>query len=84
MAPDNPDVARDQVLLERARKLQAFFSQPFFVAEPFTKRPGSFVSRADALRGCREILRGLHDDLPAEAFYFTGSIEDIRRAAGAV
>jgi RNA polymerase sigma factor (sigma-70 family) len=82
-ALDNPDTARDPVLLERARKLQAFFSQPFFVAEPFTKRPGSFVSRADALRGCREILCGLHDDLPAEAFYFTGGIEDIRRAAGA-
>src|SRR6266566_4176371 len=81
MALDNPDVARDPVPLERARKLQAFFSQPFFVAEPFTKRPGSFVSRADAFRGCREILRGLHDDLAAEAFYFTGSIEDIRRAA---
>jgi F0F1-type ATP synthase beta subunit len=83
MGLDNPDVARDQVLLDRTRKLQAFFSQPFFVAEPFTKRPGSFVSRADALRGCREILGGQHDDLPVEAFYFTGGIDDIRRAAGA-
>jgi len=83
-ALDNPDAAApDPVLIERAKKLQAFFSQPFFVAEPYTKRPGSYVSRADALRGCREILDGLHDDLPSAAFYFTGSIEEIRRAAGA-
>jgi F-type H+-transporting ATPase subunit beta len=60
--------------------LQAFFSQPYYVAEPFTKRPGSYVSRANALRGCREILDGRLDDLPAEAFYFTGSIEEIRIA----
>ena len=62
------------------RKLQAFFSQPFFVAEPYNKRPGLYVSRADALRGCREILEGRHDDLPADAFYFTGSIAEIRAA----
>ena len=80
---DDPGAgAPDPVLLERAKKLQAFFSQPFFVAEPYTKRPGSYVSRADALRGCREILDGKHDDLPAGAFYFTGGIEQIRRAAG--
>jgi RNA polymerase sigma factor (sigma-70 family) len=83
-AMDNPDAETpDPVRMERARKLQSFFSQPFFVAEPYTKRPGSYVSRADALRGCREILDGVHDDLPAAAFYFTGSIEEIRRAAGA-
>jgi F0F1-type ATP synthase beta subunit len=80
-AEQNPELAPNPVLLERARKLQAFFSQPFFVAEPFTKRPGSYVSRADALRGCREILDGCHDDLPADAFYFTGSIEEIRGEA---
>jgi RNA polymerase sigma factor (sigma-70 family) len=77
-AQENPNLAADPVVLERARKLQAFFSQPFYVAEPFTKRPGSHVSRADALRGCRDILDGRHDDLPADAFYFTGSIEEIR------
>jgi RNA polymerase sigma-70 factor (ECF subfamily) len=82
-ALDNPGGGGDAVLIERGRKLQAFFSQPFFVAEPYTKRPGSHVSRVDALRGCREILDGVHDDLPADAFYFTGSIEEIRRAAGA-
>jgi RNA polymerase sigma factor (sigma-70 family) len=77
----NADMTFDPVLLERARKLQAFFSQPFFVAEPFTKRPGSHVSRAEALRGCREILDGRHDDLPADAFYLTGSIDEIRGVA---
>ena len=56
-----------------------FFAQPFFVAEAFTTRPGSHVSRAEALRGCREILDGLHDDLPVDAFYFTGGIDDIRK-----
>ena len=84
VATDHPEVGTpDPILMERARKLQSFFSQPFYVAEPYTKRPGSYVSRADALRGCREILDGVHDDLPADAFYFTGSIEEIRRAAGA-
>jgi F-type H+/Na+-transporting ATPase subunit beta len=77
-AEQNPELAPNPVVLARAQKLQAFFSQPFFVAEPFTKRPGSYVSRADALRGCREILDGQHDDLPVDAFYFTGSIEEIR------
>jgi RNA polymerase sigma factor (sigma-70 family) len=74
------DSSADPLLLERARKLQAFFSQPYYVAEPFTKRPGSHVSRADALSGCSEILDGRHDDLPADAFYFTGSIAEIRAA----
>jgi len=83
IADDHPELAHDPVLISRARKLQAFFSQPFYVAEPFTRRPGSHVSRADTLRGCREILDGRHDDLPVEAFYFSGSIEDIRRAQGA-
>jgi len=78
-AEENPELAPDPVLLQRARKLQAFFAQPFFVAEAFTNRPGLYVSRAEALRGCREILDGLHDDLPADAFYFTGGIDDIRK-----
>jgi RNA polymerase sigma factor (sigma-70 family) len=81
-AEENPTITSDPIALERAKKVQAFFSQPFFVAEPFTKRPGSHVSRVDALRGCREILEGRHDDLPVAAFYFTGSIEEIRHAAG--
>jgi RNA polymerase sigma factor (sigma-70 family) len=77
---EDPHMEAEPLELERAWKLQAFFSQPFFVAEPYTKRPGSYVSRADALRGCREILDGWHDDLPAEALYFAGSIEEIRAA----
>ena len=77
-AQENPALAPDPVLLARAQKLQAFFSQPFFVAEPYNKRPGLYVSRAEALRGCREILDGAHDDLPADAFYFTGGIDEIR------
>jgi RNA polymerase sigma factor (sigma-70 family) len=79
-AEEAADSSADPILLERARKLQAFFSQPYYVAEPFTQRPGSHVTRADALRGCREILDGRHDDLAAEAFYFTGSIAEIRAA----
>ena len=64
--------------VERATKLAIFFGQPFFCAEPWTQRPGSYVSLRDALQGCAEILDGLHDDLPAEAFYFNGSIAEIR------
>lgn len=77
-AEEDPALVPDPVVLARAQKLQAFFSQPFFVAEPYTKRPGLYVSRAEALRGTREILDGAHDDLPAGAFYFTGGIEEIR------
>jgi RNA polymerase sigma factor (sigma-70 family) len=77
LAPALAETA-DQIILQRARKLANFFAQPFFCAEPWTKRPGSHVSLKDALQGCREILDGVHDDLPVEAFYFTGSIEEIR------
>jgi RNA polymerase sigma factor (sigma-70 family) len=70
--------AAGPLALERAKKLANFFAQPFFCAEPWTKRPGSSVSLKDALQGCAEILDGLHDDLPAEAFYFNGSIAEIR------
>jgi RNA polymerase sigma factor (sigma-70 family) len=66
--------------LARARKLQRFFAQPFFCAEPYTRRPGVSVSLPDALRGCREILDGAHDAIPEEAFYFTGSIDDVLKA----
>ena len=76
-----PSAVAVEVEKRRARKLWLFFAQPFFVAEPYTKQPGIFVSRAEALRGCREILDGLHDDLPDEAFYFTGSIDEIRARA---
>jgi len=69
------------VTLARARKLQNFFGQPFFFAEPWTKRPGTYVSLADALDGCRAILDGECDDLPVNAFYFEGSLAEIRGRA---
>jgi RNA polymerase sigma factor (sigma-70 family) len=75
----NSDIT--DVALARARKLQNFFGQPFFYAEPWTKRPGSYVSLADALDGCRAILDGECDDLPVNAFYFEGSLTEIRGRA---
>ena len=76
----NPALAEtaDQIILQRTQRLANFFAQPFFCAEPWTKRSGSHVSLKDALQGCREILDGVHDDLPVEAFYFTGNIDQIR------
>ncbi|MBV9373670.1 MAG: sigma-70 family RNA polymerase sigma factor [Alphaproteobacteria bacterium] len=71
----------DPLTLTRARKLANFFSQPFFCAEPWTKRPGSHVSATEALRTCAEILAGVHDDLPTAAFYFAGGIGEIRASA---
>jgi RNA polymerase sigma factor (sigma-70 family) len=82
--PRVPPAGAEDPVKGRARKLWLFFTQPFFVAEPYTRRPGVFVSRADALRGCREILDGLHDDLPDEAFYFTGGIDEVRARAAAL
>jgi len=79
---DAPAPAGQEQTWQCARKLQRFFAQPFFVAEPYTKRPGLFVSRAEALRGCREILDGVHDDVPEDAFYFTGGIDDVVARAG--
>ena len=66
---------------QRSRKLQRFFAQPFFVAEPYTRRPGVAVGLGEALRGCREILDGIHDAVPEHAFYFTGGIADVLAAA---
>jgi RNA polymerase sigma factor (sigma-70 family) len=81
--PEAPPPGGDATMWDRGGKLLRFFAQPFFVAEPYTKRPGLHVSLADALLGCRAILDGECDDLPAEAFYFTGTLEDVRRAAAA-
>jgi F-type H+-transporting ATPase subunit beta len=77
------DQAAATVTLERARKLRRFFGQPFFCAEPYTRRPGLYVSRAVALDGCRAILDGEHDDLPVAAFDFDGSMQEIRARAEA-
>ncbi|NCF34139.1 MAG: F0F1 ATP synthase subunit beta [Proteobacteria bacterium] len=66
----------DKQLVYRARKIQKFFSQPFFVAEQFTGNSGKFVSREDTVRSFKAILDGEYDDLPEDAFYMVGSIED--------
>jgi RNA polymerase sigma factor (sigma-70 family) len=80
---DDPSKSRaDKLMLERALKLQNYFTQPFFTAEPYTKRPGTTVSLADALQTCRDILDGRYDDLPTDAFYFSGGIEEIRGNVG--
>jgi F0F1-type ATP synthase beta subunit len=82
-SPEQPPAPADEMTWRRARKLQRFFAQPFFVAEPYTKRPGSYVALPDTLRGCRAILDGECDEVPEEAFYFTGTLEDVLRAADA-
>jgi RNA polymerase sigma factor (sigma-70 family) len=74
----------DKQMLERALKLQNYFTQPFFIAEPYTKRPGATVSATEALRTCREILDGHYDDLPVEAFFFSGGIAEISGNIGRV
>ena len=66
----------DKVTVSRARKIQRFLSQPFFVAAQFTGTEGKFVSVADTVRGFKEILEGKHDDLPEQAFYMVGGIEE--------
>jgi F-type H+-transporting ATPase subunit beta len=67
----------DKVTVSRARKIQRFLSQPFFVAAQFTGTEGKFVKVADTVRGFREILEGKHDDLPEQAFYMVGGIEEV-------
>ncbi len=68
----------DRLTVARARKIQRFLSQPFSVAERFTGREGKFVRVADTVRGFAEILAGKHDDLPEQAFYMVGTIEEAR------
>ena len=65
-----------KLVVSRARKIQRFLSQPFFVAEQFTGQPGKFVKVADTVRGFKEILDGKHDELPEQAFFMVGTIED--------
>jgi F-type H+/Na+-transporting ATPase subunit beta len=66
----------DKQVVQRARRLQRFLSQPFFVAESFTGAEGRFVSKEDTVRSFQEILAGKHDDLPEQAFYMVGSIDE--------
>ena len=71
----------DRLTVSRARKIQRFLSQPFFVAAQFTGVDGKFVSVADTVKGFREILDGVHDDLPEQAFYMVGGIEEAQEKA---
>src|SRR5437588_2352884 len=71
----------DKLAVARARRIQRFLSQPFQVAAQFTGREGKFVSTRDTVRGFREILDGKYDDLPEQAFYMRGGIEDVVEAA---
>jgi F-type H+-transporting ATPase subunit beta len=67
----------DKLVVTRSRKIQRFLSQPFFVAEQFTGLPGKYVDIKDTIKGFREILDGKHDQLPEQAFYLVGTIEDV-------
>jgi F-type H+-transporting ATPase subunit beta len=66
----------DKLAVTRARKIERFLSQPFFVAEQFTGTPGTYVPIADTIRGFTEIIEGKHDALPEQAFYMVGTIEE--------
>ena len=67
----------DKVLVARARKIQRFLSQPFYVSEKFTGYPGVYVPLSETIRGFREIIDGKHDDLPESAFLFAGTIDEV-------
>ncbi|TMF77589.1 MAG: F0F1 ATP synthase subunit beta [Chloroflexi bacterium] len=71
----------DKEAVSRARKVQRFLSQPFSVAQRFTGREGKYVSRNETVRGFKEILEGKHDDLPEQAFYMVGTIDEARAQA---
>jgi F-type H+-transporting ATPase subunit beta len=71
----------DKLAVSRARKIERFFSQPFFVAEQFTGTPGAYVPLKETVKGFRDILDGKHDDLPEQAFMFVGSIEEVIKKA---
>jgi F-type H+-transporting ATPase subunit beta len=71
----------DKQTVQRARKIERFLSQPFFVAEAFTGQPGKYVKVEDTIRGFKEIVDGKHDDIPERAFYMKGTIEEVVEAA---
>jgi F-type H+-transporting ATPase subunit beta len=66
----------DKLTVARARKIQRFLSQPFFVAEVFTGSPGKYVSLSDTIAGFKGIIEGQYDDIPEQAFYMVGTIEE--------
>src|SRR5579885_331215 len=76
--------AEDKITVARARKIQRFLSQPFFVAEQFTGRPGKYVPLSETIEGFKQILDGQLDDLPEQAFYMVGNIEEAKEQAKAL
>ena len=71
----------DKLTVSRARKIQKFFSQPFFVAEAFTGIKGKYVKLEDTIKGFRMIIEGKLDDVPEQAFYMVGTIEEVTEKA---
>ena len=67
----------DKLTVSRARKIQKFLSQPFFVAHQFTGLEGKYVPIADTIRGFKEIVEGKHDEIPEQDFYLVGTIDDV-------
>ncbi|MEK7742900.1 MAG: F0F1 ATP synthase subunit beta, partial [Elusimicrobiota bacterium] len=67
----------DKLVVSRARRIQKFFSQPFFVAQQFTGREGKYVTLKETIRGFKEIMEGKHDSLPEQAFYMAGGIDEV-------
>ena len=74
----------DKLIVARARRIQRFLSQPMFVSEVFTGRPGVYVPVKETVRGFKEILEGKHDSLPEQAFFMAGTIDDVVKAAKAM
>ena len=70
--------AEDKLTVARARKIQKFFTQPMFVAEPFTAKSGKYVSREETIRGFKEILEGKHDEKSEQSFYMVGTIDEVK------
>ncbi|GAH12049.1 unnamed protein product, partial [marine sediment metagenome] len=71
----------DKAIVARARKIQRFLSQPFYVAEEFTGRTGKYVTTEETVKGFKEIAEGQHDDKPEQAFYMVGNIEEVIQRA---
>lgn len=67
----------DKLVVERARKVEKYLSQPFFVAEVFTGSPGKYISLEETIAGFKGILEGKYDDLPENAFYMVGNIDEV-------
>jgi F-type H+-transporting ATPase subunit beta len=71
----------DRLTVQRARKIERFLSQPFFVAEEFTGTPGAYVKIEETIRGFDEIIEGKHDEVPESAFFLKGTIDEVVAAA---